>query len=171
MRQAVRYVALFVALGLLSGCASDPVGEAIQNVLSQMDQATVKLKALSDTLEGVLRNADKDNNGKIVKKDLTQEPVKAAFKELHDAGMQLVARRDKAEQLKGKVTEERQKELQKEYANNLRAKLDEQKKEWDRLKGITDKIREQADDTETRDLFEEELRNALADFESLTRQK
>jgi len=170
MRQAVCVLGLFVGLGLIGGCGfTDPLGGTIQNVISQMDQAQAKMNGVSEQLDAVFKVADKEGR-QIKKKDLTADPVKTAFKELHDAGTGLVAKKDKAEQMKGKVDAERAEALRKEHGGNIAAKTEDLNKAWNRLKTILQDVRAHADD-DAITYLDDEMRTALADFEALTRQK
>jgi len=153
----------------LNGCATDRAAESIQNILSQEDQAQVKLNGVSDVLDTIRKKAD-DKGKPITKKDLTQEDVKTAFKELHEAGKILNKKKDEAERLKGTVTPERASALWEENKGNILAKKEELDKAWRRLKEVTQKVRANAED-EAITYLDEELRTALAEFEALTRQK
>jgi hypothetical protein len=166
MRQAVLVLGMFVGLGLMAGCgASDPVTTTIDEIINSMNDSRVKMDGVTKELKTA---ADKASGKSIEKKDLA-DAVKA-MDELRKAGSTLHEKQDKAAQLKSKVPSERKAQLRELNQGRVATALDDLNKAYSELKLAVESVRKVAN-TEATDYLDEQMRTAVQEFESISRQK
>jgi hypothetical protein len=169
MRQAVTVLGLFLGLGLVSGCTyTDPVVQTIDGIIGQMREASKEMRTVTEKLTKVVQEAEKANK-KITKKDLA--PVVKDMDGLRKVGLKLVEFNTDAERYKAKLTTQQAEEMKDRFRGEVINETDTLNREYEKLKQVSEKVRNMADSQETREHFTEEFRISLQEFESLTRLK
>lgn len=169
MRQAVTLLGLFVVFGLLTGCGpSDPMVQTADGIIGQMRKGAAEMRTIAGELNKAVGAAKKDNK-KITKKDLA--PAVKAMEELRAAGNKMADLSVDAERFKGKVSSEKADALRSQFQGSILNEFEELEKAHTELKVAANDVRKLAENDDVVDFFNEELRTATQEFESLTRQK
>lgn len=172
MRQAVIVIGSFLLLSTLAGCATDPIDLVVEEVIKEMSNARAQLGSVSDKLEGSAKLA-KEKNKKISKSDLKDifTGEQAPSKSLRKVGDNMNKLFADANGIKAKVNEAKQQALKEKFKGRLESSFRDLGKEFDRLKRAEAEAKKLAADSDTVQYLEENMREALQEFEAVTRQK